>query len=230
MSQNICITGANRGIGLGLTQHYLGAGHKVWAVARRPHESKELMALKSDYSTSLEIIKADISSDEEVATMAQQIGSELIDILINNAGAMLDPPGPFATIPLAAFSQTFATNVFGTIRVTQKLLPALERSNRGIIAMISSQMGSLADNTSGGYYAYRSSKAALNMLTRSLAHDYPRIITLSLHPGWVQTEMGGSKAPTSVADSVRGLSQVLADATLADSGHFLDFRKRPLPW
>ena len=230
MTLNICVTGANRGIGLGLTLHYLQAGHSVWAVARQGDQATELQGASRDYGKRLHIVKADITSAGDVQHLAEQVGETPLDLLVNNAGLLLDPSLPFADIPLDVFRQTFETNFFGSIAVTQKLIPALKRSSKPILGMISSQMGSLQENTSGGSYAYRSSKAALNMISRSLAHDYPWLISVALHPGWVQTQMGGPHATTPIADSVKGLSQVFAQLQAKDSGSFLDYKGRNHAW
>ncbi len=230
MSLHICITGANRGIGLGLTLSYLQAGHTVWAVMRQPEQAKELEGARRDYGNHLHLIEADVTRETDVNRLAEQLGENPIDVLINNAGVLMDPAAPFTDIPLEVFRATFETNVFGSIAVTQKLIPALKRSKHPILAMISSQMGSLQENTSGGSYAYRSSKAALNMILKSLAHDYPWLIAVTLHPGWVQTRMGGPHATTPVADSIKGITQILSHLEAKDSGSFLDYKGRRLAW
>jgi NAD(P)-dependent dehydrogenase (short-subunit alcohol dehydrogenase family) len=227
MSRNVCITGANRGIGLGLTRYYLEQGCKVWAVARQPQALEDL---KATADGRLILVKADVTHEDDHKAIAAAVGSAALDLLINNAGVLVDGRVSFSDLTPALLRQSFEVNVFGAIGVTQALLPALKRSAKPVLAMMSSQMGSIADNSSGGYYAYRSSKAALNMVTRSLARDFPWLTAVTLHPGWVQTEMGGPQAPTAVADSVKGLTQVLASVSSADSGRFVNFRGQDLPW
>jgi NAD(P)-dependent dehydrogenase (short-subunit alcohol dehydrogenase family) len=136
----------------------------------------------------------------------------------------------FEKLPLDILRQSFEVNVIAPVALTQMALPALQKSTRPVVAMMSSLMGSITDNASGGYYGYRSSKTALNMITRSMATDHPWLITISLHPGWVQTEMGGSQAPTSVEESIKGLTRVIAELRSEDSGQFRNFKGQTLPW
>lgn len=231
MSQNICISGANRGIGLGLTRQFLQAGHKVWAIVRNPEKAEELRAVERDFKGNLQILKGDVALEADVQQIAKSLEKENLDLLINNAGVMLDPSVPFTEIPLDVFRKTFETNVWGAIALSQRLLPALKRSQtKPAIAMISSQMGSLAENKSGGYYAYRSSKTALNMVVKTLAQECPWLRVVSIHPGWVQTDMGGTQAPTSVDESSEGIFKVLTHLKSEQSGTFLDYRGKTLPW
>jgi NAD(P)-dependent dehydrogenase (short-subunit alcohol dehydrogenase family) len=129
-------------------------------------------------------------------------------------------------------NECFATNTVGPLRVTAALLANLRAGERRLVANITSRMGSIADNTSGGSYAYRSSKAALNMANRSMAHELGAdgILCVVFHPGWVQTDMGGANAPLSVEDSVRGLLEVMDGLTTADNGRFLNYSGEEIPW
>lgn len=231
MSQNICISGASRGIGLGLTRHFLRAGHQVWALVRNPDKAEELGAVARDFPNSLHLVKADVAHEADAKEVGRYFQDKTLDILINNAGVMVDPSVPFSEIPLDVFRKTFETNVWGAVSTSQALLPALKRSKaRPVLAMMSSQMGSLAENKSGGYYAYRTSKAALNMIVKNLSQECPWLTVVTLHPGWVQTDMGGSQAPTSVDESTQGLIKVLTQLKPEQSGSFLDYKGRVLPW
>lgn len=116
------------------------------------------------------------------------------------------------------------------MRSAKAFLPLLKKSAHPIIANMTSQMGSIGDNGSGGSYAYRISKAALNMFTKTLAHELPSATVLSLHPGWVKTDMGGSGAPTETRDSAAGLLKVIKSASTKQSGHFLNFRGQEIEW
>ena len=126
--------------------------------------------------------------------------------------------------------KVFRTNVIGPFVLCQKALPFLEQSSQPKIVQITGQMGSIADNSSGGSYAYRISKAALNMFNKSLSVDYPKIASIVVHPGWVKTVMGGPNSTMSIEMSVKGILKVIDDLTLAQSGKFLNSRGAELPW
>jgi NAD(P)-dependent dehydrogenase (short-subunit alcohol dehydrogenase family) len=230
MSQTVCITGAARGLGLGYTEHYLKAGWQVLAVARKAKEKDSLKKLAQTYGDQLEIFDADVTHYESLLPLRKRWEAGALDLLINNAGVLLDRQMDFEKLPLDILRQSFEVNVIAPVALTQMALPALQKSTRPVVAMMSSLMGSITDNASGGYYGYRSSKTALNMITRSMATDHPWLITISLHPGWVQTEMGGSQAPTSVEESIKGLTRVIAELRSEDSGQFRNFKGQTLPW
>jgi NAD(P)-dependent dehydrogenase (short-subunit alcohol dehydrogenase family) len=151
-----------------------------------------------------------------------------VDLVLNNAGVRSEAD-ELATLDLEAANRIFQVNALGALRVTRGLLPLLRH---GKIANISSNMGSIGENSAGGSYGYRMSKAALNMATRSLAQDLrpEGIVAVALSPGWVQTDMGGPEAPTSVTESAAGLIAVIDRFTMVDSGGFFDFRSRRIPW
>lgn len=230
MSQTVCITGAGRGLGLGFTEHYLAAGWQVLAVARHATDKKELQALSQKFGSRLELVSADVTDTKSLATLKKRWETQPLDLLINNAGVMLDQQTDFSDLSADALRQSFEVNAIAPAILTQMALPALRKSKKPVVAMISSLMASIADNGSGGYYAYRSSKVALNMLTRSLSVDCPWLLAIVMHPGWVQTDMGGSHAPTTISESVQGLSHVIAGLKPEDSGQFKNFRGQTLPW
>jgi NAD(P)-dependent dehydrogenase (short-subunit alcohol dehydrogenase family) len=132
----------------------------------------------------------------------------------------------------AAWEDVFRINTIGPMHLTDALVPRIAAGKRKIVAAVTSLMGSIEDNASGGYYAYRSSKAGLNAVFKSLAVDLkPRGITsVVLHPGWVKTDMGGPNAPLEAPESVRGMRAVLAKLTISDTGRFLDYQGREMPW
>ncbi len=230
MSQKICITGANRGLGLGLTEHYLKTGGRVVAVARRVKDCLPLRTLGQKYPQQLQCVDADITDEEARVRLKKVLDQEPLDILINNAGVLLDRQGEFQRISLDSLRRSFEVNVIGSFAITQLALGALKNGTKPTVAMISSQMASLEDNSSGGTYAYRSSKAALNMVSRSLAIDFPWLLSITLHPGWVQTDMGGAHATTTIEESVQGLTQVIGELKKEDSGSFKNYRGQTLPW
>jgi len=230
MSQKVCITGANRGLGLGFTEHYLKAGGRVVAVARRVRDCLPLRVLGQKYPEQLLCVDADITDDAARIRLKKVLDQEPLAVLINNAGVLLDRQADFQKISLDVLRRSFEVNVIGSVAITQLALGALKNGTKPTVAMISSLMASLEDNSSGGSYAYRSSKAALNMVNRSLAVDFPWLLTITLHPGWVQTDMGGAHAPTTIEESVLGLSKVISELKKEDSGSFKNYRGQTLPW
>ena len=218
--KKILITGANRGIGLELCRQLLARGDEVIAVCRRV--SDELMALN------LRVIEGvDVSSDESVRGLQNEPGLEGLDWLINNAGILsvenLD------NLDFAAMERQFRVNALGPLRVTAALLPKLGAGAK--IGIITSRMGSVEDNTSGGYYGYRMSKAAVNMAGMSLARDLQQsgVAVALLHPGMVATEMTGGQG-ISPEQSVSGLIQRMDALNMAQTGNFWHAEGEQLPW
>ena len=224
MTSDVLITGANRGIGLELARQLAARGDRVIATCRNPAEAPELAALD------VRVEPLDVSDPESIAELARRIDSKL-DILINNAGVGVRG-GSLGEFDYERFERFFAVNTLGALRVTEALIPHLRRGDRRVVASMTSRMGSIADNTSGGSYEYRASKAALNMVNRSLSVDLrpEGFICLVLHPGWVQTEMGGSSAPLTTHDSVAGLLRVVDSADADYNGGFYDQSGHLLPW
>ncbi len=224
------VTGANRGIGLGLTEQLLAKGYHVIATARNPDGARELWEAERDYGARCEIHELDVTSDADLDKLAKALSGRPIDLLINNAGVMPEKSGKFADVTADAMLKGFTVNVLGPMRVMQKLLPNLKASGKAVVGTVTSKMGSVADNTSGGYYAYRISKTAVNMLNKSFAVDHPDVVSVVLHPGWVRTAMGGDNAPVTVEDSAKGMLQVLATVNAEQSGKFFDFSGKEIPW
>jgi NAD(P)-dependent dehydrogenase (short-subunit alcohol dehydrogenase family) len=227
------ITGASRGLGLEFVRQLLRRGDVVEAgVLLLEENADELQALARESEGRLRVHPLDVTDPASVATFAREVdGGGPLDGLINNAG-IFDPTGSVAGLDFQALLRTFDINTLGALRVTAALLPALRRGSSRRIACLSSRAGSVSDNSSGGLYGYRLSKAALNMAVRNLALELrPEGFTvLALHPGWVRTDMGGPSAPQSPEESVRGLLQVLDGARSEDTGRFLDFRGQEVPW
>jgi NAD(P)-dependent dehydrogenase (short-subunit alcohol dehydrogenase family) len=218
--KKILITGANRGIGLELCRQLLARGDEVIAVCRRV--SDELMALN------LRVIEGvDVSSDESIRGLQNESGLEGLDWLINNAGILsvenLD------SLDFAAMERQFRVNALGPLRVTAALLPKLGAGAK--IGIITSRMGSVEDNTSGGYYGYRMSKAAVNMAGMSLARDLQQsgVAVALLHPGMVATEMTGRRG-ISPEQSVSGLIQRMDALSMDHTGSFWHAEGERLPW
>ncbi|RKH57733.1 SDR family oxidoreductase [Corallococcus llansteffanensis] len=227
---NLVITGANRGIGLELTRQSLARGNTVHAGARDAAQARELTGLAGASGGRLHVHALDVASDESVRAFAAALTGP-VDLLINNAG-LRTRRDDIEGVSLEDALQMLQVNALGTLRVTRALLPRLRETRGAKIASLSSGLGSIADNTSGGSYGYRMSKAALNMAMRSLAQDLrgEGLIAVAISPGWVQTDMGGSSAPTQVSESAAGLLAVLDRLTLPDSGSFFDFRGERIAW
>jgi NAD(P)-dependent dehydrogenase (short-subunit alcohol dehydrogenase family) len=221
----VVITGTSRGIGLELAQLALNKGHDLLAVARSPEKSKGLLKLKGDFKDRIEIVTADVAAEgaaEQIATMAKGFG--VVDILVNNAGILHKGSGR------KEMMESYLVNSVAPLEITSALLPLLKKSQQPRVAHITSLMGSISDNGSGGYYSYRASKTALNMINMSLTKDNPWLTSVVLHPGWVQTDMGGEQAPTSPRDSAEGLWKVIEGLKATSAGHFFDFKGKELPW
>ncbi len=223
--QTVVVTGANRGLGLELCRQLAAAGAEVIGTARQLQTALDLRALE----VRAEVL--DVSSAASVGEFAQRLAETAVDVLINNAGKGGSGSG-VADLDLAETEEFFVVNTLGPLRVTQALLPNLRRGRERKVIQITSRMGSLADNREGGYYGYRASKAALNMINRTLALELggQGFVCALLHPGWVRTRMGGMQAPLSPADSVRGMLRVVRHLTRSDNGAFLDYTGQPLPW
>jgi NAD(P)-dependent dehydrogenase (short-subunit alcohol dehydrogenase family) len=214
----VLITGANRGIGLELARQYQADGWTVTATVREP--SAELDSIGVRVET------LDMRDAAAVIRLGQSF--ESLDLLIANAGTY-GPRDPASAEDAAAWAETFAVNTIAPFLLAKAVLPAVERSGGKLIA-ISTKMGSIADNSSGGFVAYRSSKSALNMAWKSLAVDNPRVVCAVLHPGWVQTRMGGPSAPIDARTSVAGLRRVIEGLGPEQSGGFFAYDGSEIPW
>jgi NAD(P)-dependent dehydrogenase (short-subunit alcohol dehydrogenase family) len=220
------ITGANRGIGLEFARQYAALGWRVLATARDPQGATELNELTGDVT----IRPLDLDADFFEIDWNGVLGSEPIDLFISNAGVM--GPQRVDTIDDAAeWINMLAVNSVAPVVLAKAVLP-LVAAVRGKLIAITSKMGSIADNSSGGYIAYRSSKAALNAAWRSLAIDVkPQGVTAAvLHPGWVQTRMGGSQAPLTPEQSVAGMRRVIDGLGPDQSGSFFNYDGGVIPW
>ncbi|MBX3020031.1 MAG: SDR family oxidoreductase [Bdellovibrionales bacterium] len=222
---HIVITGTSRGIGLELTRQALDKKHTVLAVARQPEESKGLKELKAEHGERLQLLAVELTHPEAPAKIQAAVRTwPQVDLLVNNAGILEQ------STSTETFLKSFHINSVVPFQVTTALLPALRKSRQAKAVHVTSMMGSIEDNGSGGYYAYRSSKAALNMINKSLAIDNEWLNTIVIHPGWVQTDMGGKGATTPASESAAGIWKVIEGLTTEDSGAFFDFRGKRLPW
>jgi NAD(P)-dependent dehydrogenase (short-subunit alcohol dehydrogenase family) len=221
----ILVTGANRGLGLEFVRQLKAKGHRVIGTARRPSEAPELGKLAD------KVIGLDVTDLASIEALAGPIGGEGVDWLINNAGISSQTKS-VATMDAADLRKVLEVNAVGPIMVTKALLALLRKGTGKKIVNISSQLGSIANNTGGSSYAYRASKTGLNQLTVSLANELRPmgIACVMAHPGWVQTDMGGKEATLTPEVSVRGLVSIVDQAELSMSGRFLNYDGNPLPW
>ena len=231
MTKNVFITGANRGIGLELTRQYLAAGEKVFASARDP-SIESLSRLTERYPDNLKIVMLDVTDESNIQTVAGSLEGTSIDLLINNAGLFHSKHEDFSSLNPDTWIEEFRVNSIAPFLVTRALKSNLANASSSVVGMISSKMGSMGDNQSGGNYSYRSSKAALNAVSVSLANDLSDldIPVVALHPGWVQTDMGGPNGLIDVETSAAGLKAILDKAGKAESGKFYDYSGKQLPW
>ena len=222
----VLITGANRGIGLELARQYSEAGWQVIGTARQPDQATELANLNN-----ARVMQLDVTDQDSVTRLANELSGQPIDLLINNAG-ILPRMQSVADIDIDQFEHILAVNSTGPVRVTQALLPNLRAGQQKKVSNITSNLGSITKNTAGGSYGYRESKAALNMFTRSLAAELrpEGFICVVIHPGWVQTDMGGANAPVPVQESVTGIRSVVDNLAPEDSGEFWTFKGDQIPW
>jgi NAD(P)-dependent dehydrogenase (short-subunit alcohol dehydrogenase family) len=221
MPMTVLITGSNRGIGLELTRQYLAESHKVLACCREPRSAKALQSLQNDYPETLSIHRLDVNNIDDIEQLKTSLTSITLDRLINNAGVYGDKASELNALEPQALNQVLATNVTAPLLVTQALFPNVA-AVQGKIVMISSRMGSISDNDSGGRYGYRASKAALNAASKSLALDLEAysVPVVILHPGWVQTDMGGPNAWLTPAQAVKQMRQTIEKVGLKESTKF----------
>lgn len=230
---SILITGANRGLGLEFCRQYGEEGWwRIFACCRNPETAVELQALAAQWSH-LTIHRLDVADFGQVDLLAQQLKQEPLNMLLSNAGVYGDKKDyDFGALDYDVWQQTLRVNTLAPVKLAEAFLPNLLKSQQRLIVAISSLMGSMADNGSGGSLFYRSSKAGLNAVMKSLSLDLQpqKIGVLILHPGWVKTDMGGQHAPTSAYESIAGMRHVIEGFTLEKTGSFINYKGQLLPW
>ena len=229
---SVLITGANRGLGLEFATQYLSADWQGYATCRQPESAEALQALARSRKERLEILAMDVSSAPTIAQAAAAMRGRTIDVLLNSAGTIGKPGQRTGKVDYANWAQVLDVNTMGPLRVTEAFLENVARSDRKLVVTITSGLGSLADNTSGGAIAYRSSKAAVNMVMRSVAIDVAErgVASVVVNPGWVRTDMGGANAPLTPAESVSALRKLIETLGRQQSGKFFNYDGREYPW
>lgn len=223
MGDVAAVTGAGRGIGLELCRQLLEQG---WTVVACPRVagSEDLTEVLRRYMGRVHEVPIDVADDDSVARGAERAAQlvERIDLLLNNAGVFPSDGGKLETLDAHRLLEAFDVNAVGAVRVTRALLPLLRRGQGKRVVQMTSLMGSLRDNTSGGSWAYRLSKAAMNMVTRNLAQELgpEGFVCFSVHPGWVRTRMGGEGARLALRPAVEQVLQVALRAGREANGGF----------
>ncbi len=233
MDSIVLVTGAARGLGLEMCRQLLAEGRTVIACARKAGEP-DLEKLAKGSDGRLHIVPMDVGDESSIREAAGRIESlvDRIDILINNAGVYPKIGTVSSGIDSDEMILAFRVNTLGPMHVITALLPLLRKGKDRKLAQITSKMGSIDDNTSGGSYAYRISKAALNMAVKNLAHEFgsERFIAMTIHPGWVQTRMGSSAAPLEIGAGVADILKTIDQATERDNGAFIGPGQERIPW
>ena len=235
---SVLITGANRGIGLAFARSFAADGWRVHACCRDPDRAEDLGALIADADTAspdmasvVTLHRLDVTDGPRIAGLSRELADEAIDVLVNNAGVM-GPRTGFGEIDYDGWLPVFETNTLAPLRMAEGFVEQVAKSGRKLIVNISSIMGSIGETAGGGAVVYRSSKAALNMVSKCLSAELaPRGITvIAFHPGWVSTDMGGPGAAVTPGESVEGMRAVIERVTPNDSGRFFNFDGHEIQW
>jgi len=223
----VLITGANRGIGLAFARGYASDGWRVHACCRAPERAGDLKEVAGE----IEIHRCDVTDKTQVASLARALRDEPIDLLINNAGVIGDRGG-LGEIDYEEWLEVLKVNTLAPLRVVEQFLPHLEAGAQKKVVAITSRLGSITENTSGGRYLYRTSKAALNMAMKSLAVDVADkgLVVAVMHPGWVRTDMGGPGGEIGPEESASAMRRVIEGLTPDDSGKFYNYDGRRFGW
>ena len=227
-NQIVLVTGANRGLGLEFTKQYAADGWQVLACCREPQSAGALNALAKMHANIL-IHSRDVGDFATITTLARQLKDCAIDVLINNAGVY--PESSFGDSNEADWLEAFKINTIAPMKMAEAFSPHIAKSQLKKLVTLSSKMGSIDDN-GGGSYIYRSSKCAVNMVMKSLSIDLKSsgISVLTLHPGWVQTDMGGPNGLIDAPTSVAGMRKVIADLSLVTTGQFITYDGKQVQW
>jgi NAD(P)-dependent dehydrogenase (short-subunit alcohol dehydrogenase family) len=225
----VLITGANRGLGLEFTRQYAADGWDVLACCREPKSASGLQSIANTHSN-VQIFALDVANFAQIDALALQLKDQAIDVLINNAGVY--PPSSFGSVNYNAWAEGFKVNSMAPLKMAEAFVQHVTRSHLKKIATLTSKMGSIDDNTSGESYSYRASKTAVNMVMKSLSIDLKPygISVVTLHPGWVQTDMGGSNGLINAHTSVTGLRNVIEHLNLSSTGKFIAYDGKEIAW
>jgi len=233
--QNIFMTGANRGLGLEMVRQYVAQGGRVFAACRIPEKADALRQLARQYPDQVVIVQLEVTDQTQIDSSVEAVSAktESLDIVINNAG--INPPRSeqtLETITAEMMLHVLNVNAVSSLMVSKAFVRLLKPGDNPRLVQISSQLGSLERKTSGGTYAYTTSKAAMNMVARALAGDLAQygITTVTMHPGWVQTDMGGPEAALQVEEAMTTMIKTLDKLNPKKVGYFMQWDGGELPW
>jgi NAD(P)-dependent dehydrogenase (short-subunit alcohol dehydrogenase family) len=220
----VFITGCDTGLGVEFARQYAADGYRVIASCLDPSSARETAGIRGN----IELVKLDVTDHGEIEALSKRLADDAVDILLNNAG-IARPHPPFGQTDYTNWRRILEANLIGPMKMAESFVEHIARSDQKMMAFVSSRMGSIELNNFGASYAYRSSKAGLNMIVKTLAIDLaPRgICALALHPGWAATEPGG-RVP--VAETVAGMRGVIHRAGPHHTGSFVTYHDQPLPW
>ncbi len=233
----VFITGANRGIGLEHACAFARQGWRVLACARDPSASAALAQIAGEYPEQVQLLTLDVTDHPAIDALAEELRDQRIDILINNAGSF-GPQGfpdgmryqSLEHMDYGIWREILEINLLSPFKIAVAFHDQLARAERPLLVNMTSDLGSIAQNTQGHSYAYRTSKSGLNMITKGIAQEWPDIIVIAMAPGWCKTDLGGDNAHIETADSVREQQRSFARLTPADTGQCLDRFGTVVPW
>jgi NAD(P)-dependent dehydrogenase (short-subunit alcohol dehydrogenase family) len=222
------ITGANRGIGIEFVRQYAAVGWKVIATCRNPIGVGDLAKVEGN----IEVHGLDVTDQYSIARLAKDLDGMAIDLLLNSAGVFGPRNYTFNDLEYSEWMKVFDTNIFSPLKICSAFLPHVLKSDQKKMVTVSSIMGSIGQNTGGGNYIYKSSKAAVNQVMRCLANDLlvKKVAIRLLHPGWVKTDMGGEGADITAEVSVSGMRSVIDDLNIQSTGTFNNYDGTIIPW
>ena len=231
------VTGANRGLGLEMVRQFVGDGWRIYACCRAPEAATELAGLAAQSDGAITLHTLDVGKPAQIEALAEALRGTPIDMLVNNAGLLghsIDEQaaGAFGSVDYDAWVEVLEINTMAPLRVAEAFVDHVAASEMKLMFFMSTHMGSITDLADGGFYPYRSSKAALNLVVKGLSIDLaPRgVRTLAVHPGWVSTDMGSPAAPVTPPESIAGIRQVVAGYGDGQTGRFYQYDGKELPW
>lgn len=229
MNKKVLIVGASRGLGFGLVKQYLSLGYKVIATERKNDAGTKLRKLANDSKGNLQVEILDINDHDQIKILRKKLTSESLDILFVNAGVCDDNTQEIGLISTEVFNWVMQTNSLGPMKVIENFDDLVKQD--GTISVMTSGLGSISCNTSGGYELYRASKAALNMFMKSYAmRAGDKRSLIAMMPGWVRTDMGGAEAPLDVETSAKGITETIALHQGEAGLKFLDYQNKSITW
>jgi len=228
----ILVTGANRGIGLEMVKVAVSRQWQVKACCRNPHVAEKLTEVARMSAGLVTVHPLDVTDKAQIQALAYELRGEAIDILINNAGSYGSLQNQFGDVDEQNWLETFKINTIAPLNMAEAFIGHVALSQKKLIATVSSKMASMSDNTSGGSYIYRSSKAALNAVIKSMSMDLmeKNVCCVVLHPGWVKTDMGGANAEITTRESVKQMFKTLEECGLDDTGSFYEIDGSIILW